>query len=681
MGKELENQLRSNLQNYANQMTGKTSNSPESKAIMASLAKTIAAESKIDGKEAAALYANKPDLQSKYSQHLQDQAFKRHNKIESQQNKNNELSQNKFSSLSNFGKYIGNVPNRLQSLASRGVDGLDRVRGLNPEQRNPDTAHQTFLRNLKNNERLDGINWGHILNPLNRSNTLDRYLAPSGSSLDKRTDKSQEDVLRKNLAQDQKSRELPKLRDGATEKEKQSHEAARKKMDEIADKKREFFQDRLRNLATKDLAKEVSNINKLEKKGKTAEADKAKKELLSKTLNELKLNPNNKKSFQDDGRTLFEKAARLSYLHKQFGIAGEDPSLAISKALNKAVKDSSSDLAAKMAAGERSSKLAGAVEELGTLRSGIFNTASGDKEFNKLAATLGSTLDEIARRESEASLKSVGILSEDKKAKIEEDAQINRDKKEIQEQLNNLNKEFSKFREQEAERDAKEQEEKYQKERQDNMSQIFTLIEEIARLKTSSGDESEIKKLEENLRDKFTTESETRAKHQIDKIEKQVDAAIADKSLESVKKLSEEISTLLETPVNKASSESIIKGLESSNIGLTGSAEDLGLKGNILNSLMQGSAANALLGAGSTPETGTLTDAQKKDLSMHKNQLNGQLKLNKMNLKLKEFELNELKKNKGAAGLIAKIESEISDLEGKVDTLEREEKKLEPLTA
>ncbi len=649
MGAELKNQLKSGLQEYANKIHPKTNSEGKeaNKAMMANLAQTIASESKISGKEAAKLYADKPDLQNKYMQHLQDEKFKRENKQEKM--------------------------GALEKLASKAIDGMDRIRGSNSESRNPEAAQQAFLRNLQNEQKSpDDLS---RFNPLTKSNTLNRlsdWASGREDSLDKRTDKAQSDLLRANLAQDQKSKPLSALRSNATEREKQAHAAALSKLDKTADKKRHFYQDQLRNLATKDLAKSVSEINKLEKKGKFSDASQLKKDLLKKEQDALKKN---------DGRTLFEKAERLNYLHNQFGIGGENPTLKLSKAINQQTKDLTSDIKQQIANGEKTSALIEKVGELKDLRAGLFSTS-----HNK---ALDSILDDLAKQQ----VPEFGTPTlEDKQAKIDSDLEINKDKKDNQQMLDDMIKSIG----ENGEKERKEAEDERKKDFEDKSKENFETLLEIAKLKVE-GKEEEVKAAMEALFKKIEEDSKEMTKNRDNDIKEFEKTFAAFEKLENknskeavaiAHNLSESLDAFVKVPstspekdaqeklgktikeTNAAGSESPIPGLKAPDLGLKESdlgltPPDLGLK-----------AANVLLGV-PDEKPGTKTDAQIKELNMQKNYLSGQLKLNNMNLKLKKFELENLKNNAGNPAEIASLTSQISDLEKEISHLEKEEKAVE----
>ncbi len=646
MGSDLSNQLRSGLQSYVDKIHPKdsTSGKAANKEMMHGFGKAIDSEGKLSAKEAAKLYANNPDLQNKYAQHLQDAAFRRENKKEQM--------------------------GAISKLASKALDGMARVGGVDPEKRNPESAQQTFLRNLKNNERektgiLDRFNLANKSNTINR---MSDWISGKEASLDVRTNKSQTDLLRASLAQDQKSKSLTPLRAGASEKEKKSHSAALKKLDETADKKRMFYQDSLRNLAIKDLAKDVGEINKLNEKGKFSVAANLKKDLLAKEQESLKKN---------DGRTLFEKAARLDYLHKQFGIAGEDPTKTLSKALNNSAKDLASDIQKKMDAGTKTSSLIKEVGDLRDLRSGLFSTNP-----NK---ALNSTIEELTKNQ----VPEFGTpILEDKQSKINGDIELNQDKKDTQHTLDNLVKSIG----ENGEKERKESEDERKKDFDNRVSEVFQSIQEIAALKVA-GKEDEVQIAMGALKTKIADDSkaaEERREKDIKEFEKtfaafeKLENKTSKEGLAIAHNLSESIDAFAKAPAlteneatskikaaqDNAAANSIIPGLQAPDLGLKASdlgltPPDIGLK-----------PSNVLLGV-PDEKIGGKTDAQLKELNMQKNYVTGQLKINNMNLKIKQFELEQLKGSGGSPKEISDLNSKISDLEKEISHLEKEDQKVD----
>ena len=402
-----------------------------------------------DPAQVGRLVANKPEEQKKFMQYLQDKEAKRHMK-------NAEADKNKFKSASGFANWASN-------LASRGLDGAARVAGFESAARNPLTAQETFMRNLQNAERSDGSWTNAGKNALNKSNTISKMFG--SGSMNRSTTEAQQANLRGFLAQDhQKPKEVAPLKPHAPLKDKKAHALATAKANSKDDNRRTFFQGRLQELATKDLLKQVGDINKLERKGKFSEANAAKREMLTAAQEALRMDPNNKKAFQQDGRSLFEKAARLSYLQKQFGIEGEDPMKTLSKALNDGIKKESGEIL-KEAQEKRPDAVKKKVEDLKLLKSGLFTDATNDKAFEKMAAILNPAIDSMIKKgangledkisrdnqkDSANPLTSLteelkdpilgGPTPEDKKALAEENAELNQDKKDGKAELDKLDK-------------------------------------------------------------------------------------------------------------------------------------------------------------------------------------------------------------------------------------------------
>jgi hypothetical protein len=143
---------------------------------------------------------------------------------------------------------------KVPNLASRALDGVIRT-----EARNPEMAQQSFLRNLRNEERWESGSAAQKalwLNPLNRSNTLDRTMnifSRKASSLSDRTDAARTTALVNLLKGDAKLEKVtPK-----TDLPKDIRAAEKK--NEKDTKRREFFQSQLRKIAIKELAKDITN--------------------------------------------------------------------------------------------------------------------------------------------------------------------------------------------------------------------------------------------------------------------------------------------------------------------------------------------------------------------------------------------------------------------------------------
>ena len=209
------------------------------------------------------------------------------------------------------------------------------------------------------------------------------------------------------------------------------------------------------------------------------------------------------------------------------------------------------------------------------------------------------------------------------------------------------------------------------------------------------------KKIEENLQLRYLHEEERRAK-EIDKLGKEVENL--DKksptALEDAKSLSEKIQTLnaeiagspvsqivkdlredLPTKAADTTPERIAstgKGvlLDGGKVEFGASITDVLPK---VDKLITGlEASNPFLGVPDAPAKEGLDPAKAKELSMKKNQVCGQLKLNKMDLKVAQFKLNALDPNSPEyKSEKAKLEAEISKLESDVNHLEREENDIE----
>jgi hypothetical protein len=279
--------------------------------------------------EAAKRFAGSPSLQNKFLQHLQERDFKRNLRNSEAQASINLSSSSDKSILGQTANAMRNAVDvtanvlgkKAPNLASRALDGLIRS-----EARNPKMAQESFERNLRNEERWDSGSatqkalW---LNPFNRSNTLNRamdMLFGGKSTLSDRTDAARTKALVNLLKGDAKKvtpkTDLPK-----------DKKAAEKKNEKDAQRK-EFFQSQLRENATKDLAKDVAQIKKLERQGKSEEAKIEKNKMLNEARPEFDLK-DGKITITAKNGTLFEAAAKLDYLHREFGLEGESPQKAM----------------------------------------------------------------------------------------------------------------------------------------------------------------------------------------------------------------------------------------------------------------------------------------------------------------------------------------------------------------
>lgn len=682
-----------------NAVAGKGS-TREEKIAGKNLQSAVSKNAELKPAQAARLFAGKPELQNKYIQHLQDQEFKRHSKNEEAHNK------------------PWNIPGAYQwtkNIASRGVDGLARVTGTNLESRNPKTAQDTFQRNLKNKERSGDLLNKALLNPFNRSNTLDKatslasYMTKKATGIDYKT-------------LNQRSDEAQRI-------------AARRSLeDQTDDAKRAFLQNRLQELAVKDLAKEVGKINKLERKGKMSEAKIKKEELLKKAQDDLLTrDANGLPTFKNDPKsntTLFEKAARLSYLHKQLKLGGEDPKLTISKEINKAIAAGAKDIKDKMAAGNIADSNQ-KTQDIKALRSGLLSGKMEGPEFDKIAAKVqeqiinpgsdalakqsfadADSIGNVAAGTLSNAVRGDGLVTEDRKTKDEENAKINEDAKDNKKQLEQLDKDImaaalnqmaetnsmlakETARQKEAaekeaadkERQAKElAEANYKKERSEALGTLINAQMEVFKLnkelkgETDSDRQQDLNNKISDTRNfiqlKIAEDLAIRAEHKreehqakIDEVEKKGAAfnfhSDAPEAPAEAKALSQEVTAL----TNEISTQAVVKdspipGLLAPDLGLK--ASDLGLH-----------ASNILLGV---PDATNKFDdeARLKALGMQQNQINAMLKLNKLNLALKEFELKKLDLTKDENARLAKdLQSEIDNLKEDVKHMEREESQIE----
>jgi type IV secretory pathway VirB6-like protein len=269
--------------------------------------------------EAAKAFKNNPELQNKFMQSLQDNELRR-------QRRNEEAGKS----------IITAVPN----LAGRAIDMFNPT---THHDRNLESAKQSFVRQVQNQQR----SWTDIdnYNPLNLSNTLSHL---KGGYLQGETQQANQKALRSYLSEDSEkmknnSQNLGVKKDAA----KESAEAKSKKDKEKSlkeDKKRALLQRELHKSTVQDLAKEAAKIKKLEKQGKFNEAFEEKKKLLDQAKKDLFSKDADKK--KSDQPTLFEKAARLSYLQNQFGLGGKekDAQMLILKEIDEEIKESSSKI-------------------------------------------------------------------------------------------------------------------------------------------------------------------------------------------------------------------------------------------------------------------------------------------------------------------------------------------------
>jgi len=657
--------------------------------------KTIDQESKMNAAEAAQLFAKSPEEQQKYMQYLQNREFERNQRKAEAKN-----------------SLYGRVSEALDS----GIDKMSRVSGIGSEERNTDLTMQKFARNIRFQEKDGGSLTKSATSLYDRTfgakDTANRALDANNS------------IARQYLAQDHKEPEkIPDLKPYASLQEKKAHALMVEKANNKENAKRAFFQEKLRQSAISDLKQKVGEIKKLERKGRFSEANSAKKALLKDTQDALKMDSQNRAEFRKDGLSLFEKAARLSYVQKQFGINSEDPSKTLSKAINQEIKNGSKAILASAKSKEESAKQ---IQDLKLLKSGIFSTAKSDKEFDKLATATNSVVlriasdgetklsDFISRNQKEDSaniFKSIskevtdpifgGPIAEDKRAIEESNAAINQNDKDGKAVLNNLEKEADK-------------ELPFNKERQESLDSIMAAKLEAKeleeKLKTESNPDSKAAlevSLKENknlldqaitqdLNARFDKEVQNNAK-EISALEKAAEG-LDKKSgqyLKEVKEISLKIEELAITPdqisakvaqdlkdaVSEKSQDSgsVIPGLQSSDLGIKGNIDDILLKSDgIKGSLLSGDIANSLLGAGANGSKDQYSASQAQSLEVKLNQCNTQMRLNKLNLKMKKFELDSLDPKSPQYSIKeSELNAEITKLELAVGRIEKESSEVE----
>ena len=311
LGKEMRQELRQAAKDWLEKNSSATVDiNGKSKAdnyfAQSSFKDLIRSESEMSSSQAARRFAGNPELQNKYLQHLKDNEARRERK-----------------------KAEAKGLARVGNMLSRGYHNVMR-----DAENNPKMMQENFMRKAGYEEqRTDGligslgINTAKGFNPLKRINVFDKML--SRKSIAAKTEAATRDIMLGQLSGD-RGLEKPApeklaeaVRSSATkadeQKARKAHHQALK-----ASKKRDYFQNQLREAAVKDLAPKMAAIRKLEKKGRIAEAHRAKAELIKSALGDLN---------RTNSKTLFEKTARLSYLQRQFGIGGEDAQVALSRVI------------------------------------------------------------------------------------------------------------------------------------------------------------------------------------------------------------------------------------------------------------------------------------------------------------------------------------------------------------
>jgi len=644
--------------------------------------------------EAAKRFAGSPSLQNKFLQHLQERDFKRNLRNSEAQASINLSSSSDKSILGQTANAMRNAVDvtanvlgkKAPNLASRALDGLIRS-----EARNPKMAQESFERNLRNVERWDSGSatqkalW---LNPFNRSNTLNRamdMLFGGKSTLSDRTDAARTKALVNLLKGDAKKvtpkTDLPK-----------DKKAAEKKNEKDAQRK-EFFQSQLRENATKDLAKELAQIQRLETLGKISEttridkiserigwatqsqqAQKAKEEMLSRVQSEIE--------FKDDkiiakNGTLFEVAAKLDYLHRELGIPGESTQKLMLEALKNEAAINAKRVEEAIGSAKKPQDLEEAKKDaknLAELKTGLFGSeikiSNADAEPYK---AIKNHLEKFKNYKLTGEEQKKTSPDEDKNKDAENDKDINKEKTETQDRLDQINKALLEKEEAlkkegaegiaKAEKETKEKEarEKALNDMMDKMTEIQKMEKDIAEKSSPSLEDN--KALEE-------------ARQQLQKmIEPALEAsqAINDK----INSKAEEMDALLQKRKNEideakakqddAKLQEVLKNVKVETDGFIATVMKIEFGASISDILMKAPdvglhAGSILLGSndkGDKPDKSAQINSTKISLNMAQ----GKLKMQTMDKKMKEFELSKLKDAGGDKDAISKLEAEVRDLE------------------
>ena len=627
--------------------------------------------------EAAKRFAGSPALQNKFLQNLQEREFRR--------NLRNEKAQSPTNALPKANTTLGKAANAMRTavdvtanvlgkkvpnLASRALDGVIRT-----EARNPKMAQQSFLRNVRNEERWDSESIAQkalVLNPLNRSNTLDRAMNMFGgkaSSLSQRTDEARKAALVNFLKGDTKSEK------------------------DIKDfKRREFFQSKLRENATKDLAKNVAQIQKLEKRGKDEKAKEAKERMLQQARSGIEVKDG--KITAKDGKTLFEAAAKLDYLHRKFGLEGESPQKAMLEALKADSAINAERAKEAMSSAKTPADLAQAridAKNLANLKTGLFGSeinignakALENKPENK---EMNDKRDEAMKNLKKA----LEIKPLDKKTKKangykdkEEDAQndkdINKEKADTQMRSDQINKDLLEkegdLRKEEAENIAKVGKETKEKEARDqvlkDMNSKMMEIEKMEEEKSKGIDLEEAKKqLQEMMSGKSSLEA---SQSMNDEVKSKAEAV--EKQMEALAQKHEKEIADAKAAKDEALLQEVLKNVKVETDGFIATAMKVEFGSSISDILMKGPdvglhAGNVLLG-GADKDGKIDKSAQINSNKTLLNMAEGKLKMQTIDKKMKEFELSQLEKLKAAGGqvddkAITALKTEVLNLEQQV---------------
>jgi type IV secretory pathway VirB6-like protein len=264
-------------------------------AQMKRLRSNLDSASKMDTTEAAKLFADDPEMRHKYLEHLKDSEFQRRQRSEDSIQRFRDVhdpKKGKYDFLDGVGSFGGMVGNALSNL------GHHLRRDV---ENNPRMAQENFTRKSeKEKEKREKTRtWGGFFNPLNRFNALDKAMHYRSIST-----KTNEEI----------------------KKSMTSQLAASTSKDDL--RKRAFFQKKMSEIAVADFKKKspiLGNVGKsLERSLQSMRKKDARDTISAKDLRDLTADA------LSEGST-FDKAAKLSYLHKRFKLGGKDPSLLLAE--------------------------------------------------------------------------------------------------------------------------------------------------------------------------------------------------------------------------------------------------------------------------------------------------------------------------------------------------------------
>jgi hypothetical protein len=481
LGKDMRNQLRTNAMAWAEKNlvggsaavekylgkegrdAGKAGGSAFAVAAR-DINNVLKSSAELSTAEAAKSFAGNPSLQNKFLQHLQERDFKR--------NLRNSEAQSPIAPLpkakTNLGKTVNAmrtavdvtanvIGKRAPNLASRALDGV-----LRTEARNPKMAQQSFLRNVRNQETWNSESTKKnalVLNPLNRSNTLDRSMNMFGfsnSSLTQRTDEAR----RKALVGLLKSEAKLEIATPKTDLKKDKR-AADKKNEKDA-KRSKFLQSELRKIVKKNVEKDLAQIKKLEKIENGGPIKKflkknswyrnldenlsEAKERIKKISLDITVDKTGTKITGAEGKTIFETAIELDCLQRKSGFEGKNLKLVL-KALEADSEINADKLEKAIASATNPEDLYKAEKEaqdFAKLRTGLFSSEIQIKNFNPLEdPSFKGTDVQQAMRDLEESLmyKRTSKETDDeyREKDEEDDENVNLVKTEIQRRSDHIN--------------------------------------------------------------------------------------------------------------------------------------------------------------------------------------------------------------------------------------------------